>query len=134
MLVPVSYSDTKDLSCQDLGDLFLSIQWESGRFPEKLRKTFESSYRVFTAWDDSKLVGLVNVISDGQMVAYVPYLLVRPEYQRKGIGTHLLRLVLEACGTVRQKVLVAYDSQVPFYARLGFEVSKGATSMHINSF
>ena len=38
------------------------------------------SSTVFSAWDGDRLVGLVRVIDDTEMVAYMHYVLVDPEY------------------------------------------------------
>jgi len=54
-----------------------------------------NSGSVFTAWDGNKLIGLINVLDDGVMTAYIHYLLVDPDYQNRGIGRRLVQLVLE---------------------------------------
>ena len=41
--------------------------------------------------DGKTLVGLINVLDDGNMTAYIPFLLVDPAYQGKGIGKRLLK-------------------------------------------
>jgi GNAT superfamily N-acetyltransferase len=45
-----------------------------------------NSDTLITAWENKKLVGLGNAISDGHLVVYYPHLLVHPDYQGKGIG------------------------------------------------
>ncbi len=35
---------------------------------------------VFSAWDNDKLVGMICMMDDGIMTAYVHYLLVNPKY------------------------------------------------------
>ncbi|MEI3567971.1 MAG: GNAT family N-acetyltransferase [Akkermansia muciniphila] len=42
---------------------------------------------VFSAWDGSRLAGLVAAMDDGTMTAYVHYLLVHPRYQGCGVGS-----------------------------------------------
>jgi len=54
-----------------------------------------NSGSVFTAWDGNKLIGLINVLDNGVMTAYIHYLLVDPDYQNRGIGRRLVQLVLE---------------------------------------
>ena len=120
----ISYNDTKQLDSEDLRDLFLSVEWDSGNHPEKLTKAIHGSHSVFTAWDNSTLVGLINVLSDGHMAAYIHYLLVRPEYQSKGIGQALIAQMTEAYSDVAVKVLISYESAAGFYERCGFD--KGA--------
>ena len=53
-------------------------------------KNFET---VYSAWDGDKLVGMICVMDDGVMDAYIHYLLVKPDYQLKGIGKKLISKV-----------------------------------------
>ncbi len=80
-----------------------------------------------------KLVGLINVLDDGIMTAYVHYLLVNPEYQGKGIGKELVLLVKEKYKDYLRTVLIAYDKEAEFYRRLGFEAGTGKSPMFITS-
>ena len=79
----IGYRDTKDLNENDLKDLFLSVNWSSGHYPEKLALAMKNSGSVFTAWDGDRLIGLINALDDGIMTAYIHYLLVDPDYQGK---------------------------------------------------
>jgi ribosomal protein S18 acetylase RimI-like enzyme len=47
------------------------------------------------AWDGSRLVGSIRVLTDGYFFATVPEILVDPSYQRRGIGRHLMELAVE---------------------------------------
>lgn len=40
-----------------------------------------NSQTVLTAWDGERLVGLARVLDDSELVAFVHYVLVHPEYQ-----------------------------------------------------
>jgi len=71
------------------------VEWSSGNYPERLSVAMRNSGSVFTAWDGNKLIGLINVLDDGVMTAYIHYLLVDPDYQNRGIGRRLVQLVLE---------------------------------------
>jgi len=84
----IQYKTTKDFSEKELKDLFLSVNWSSGNYPEKLVIAMRNSSSVFTARDGDKLVGLINVLDDGIMTAYVHYLLIMPEYQHRCLSHH----------------------------------------------
>lgn len=129
----ITFETQKDFEPGELQDLFLSVDWDSGNYPEKLAKAIAASHGVFTAWDGDMLVGLINVLSDGNMTAYVHYLLVRPEYQAKGIGKSLVAMVADAYADVPHKVLVAYDSEVGFYERCGFDRPESKSPMFMTS-
>ena len=130
----IIYKNTKDFNAQELQELFLSVEWSSGRFPDKLVIAMKNSETVFSAWDNNKLVGLINVLDDSIMTAYVHYLLVNPEYQGKGIGKELVRLVKEKYKDYIYNFLIAeYDENKPvtgFYEKCGFNASK-STPMYI---
>lgn len=51
-----------------------------------MTKAFQNAGAVISAWDGRKLIGLAGVLDDGELTAYIHYLLIRPEYQRRGIG------------------------------------------------
>ena len=129
----IVYKDTKFFNSKDLQDLFLSVEWSSGHHSDKLVIAMENSASVFTAWDNDKLVGLVNVLDDTVMTAYVHYLLVNPEYQGKGIGKELVRLISEKYKDYLRIVVVAYDNEIEFYKSGGFAVGEKASPMFITS-
>ena len=129
----IEYKSIKDFSEKELKELFLSVDWSSGNYPDKLVIAMKNSSSVFTAWDNNKLVGLVNVLSDGIMTAYVHYLLIMPEYQRIGIGKKLMKMVSENYNDYLRIVLIAYDKEIEFYKHCGFEVGEEKTPMFITT-
>lgn len=129
----IEYKDVHCFESEELEQLFLSVAWSSGNFPEKLVVAMENFHTVFSAWDKDKLVGMICVMDDGIMNAYVHYLLVHPEYQGKTIGRTLVNMVKEKYKEYLRIVLVAYDDELPFYEACGFEKSKNASPMYITS-
>ena len=119
------------LTSRNLEDLFLSVNWSSGHYPEKLAVAMRNYATVFTAWDGDKLVGLISAMDDGIMTAYIHYLLVRPEYQGKGIGGMLLERTKEKYKDYLRIALVAYDRECGFYEHYGFKKGKDETPMFI---
>ncbi|MCL2299275.1 MAG: GNAT family N-acetyltransferase, partial [Firmicutes bacterium] len=77
----ITYLDTHDFTPQALQELFLSVEWSSGHYPDRLALAMKNFETVYSAWDGGRLVGLICAMDDGVMTAYVHYLLVRPEYQ-----------------------------------------------------
>ena len=116
---------------ESLQELFLSVEWDSGKYPEKLHNAIRNSHTVVSAWDGDRLVGLINAIADGVMTAYIPYTLVRPEYQKRGIGKKLVEIILEEYRDYARRVLISYDDAVDFYQKCGFEVGQGRLPMLI---
>ena len=94
--------------------MFLSVEWSSGHFPEKLAIAMKNFETVFSAWDEDKLVGLIAVMDDGIMTAYVHYLLVNPDYHGNKIGRTLVEMVKEKYSDYLRIVLVAYNDELNF--------------------
>jgi len=129
----ITYKDTHDFSEQDLKDLFLSVEWSSGHFPDKLIVAMKNFKTVISAWDGEKLVGMICAMDDGIMNAYVHYLLVRPEYQGKSIGRELVERVKEIYKDYLRVVVVAYNEELSFYENCGFKKADDASPMFITS-
>ncbi|MFA5658636.1 MAG: GNAT family N-acetyltransferase [Oscillospiraceae bacterium] len=105
---------------KDLEELFLSVEWKSGKRAVDLKKAMQGSDTVLSAWDGEKLVGMINAVSDRTMVAFFPYLLVRPDYQGKGVGKALLLKMLEIYDGYFRRTLICYNDKVEFYQKHGF--------------
>ena len=130
----IGYKDSYEFEPDDLKELFLSVNWQAGNHPEKLVIAMKNSSSVFSAWKNDKLIGLVNVLDDGIMTAYVHFLLVKPEFQGQGIGKELLRMITEKYKDYMRIVLVADEKESIFYQSAGFNIMKGAAAMFVNRF
>jgi len=124
---------TQVLTSKQLEDLFLSVEWSSGHYPDKLAIAMQNYETVYSAWDRDLLVGLISAMDDGIMTAYIHYLLVRPEYQGKGIGEQLIERTKEKYKDYLRIVLVAYDKECGFYEHCGFKKGEDETPMFITS-
>ena len=105
----IEYKTGRYFQAKDLTDLFLSVNWGSGQYPEKLTEAMKNYETVISAWEGRKLIGLIAVMSDQVMNAYVPYLLVRPEYQRSGIGRRLLEIAKRRYEGFATITIVSYE-------------------------
>ena len=130
----IEYKDTKNFKANELQELFLSVEWVSGKYPDRLVKAMQNSGSVFSAWDNDKLVGLINALDDGDMTAYIHYLLINPAYQGKGIGKLLLQMVKEKYKDYLRIVLISENREVGFYKNSGFVVGEETTAMFADSF
>lgn len=117
----IEYRDTKDFTAAELERLFLSVQWESGGYPERLVRAMKNSTHVVSAWDGDKLVGLVRALDDGETVAFLHYLLVDPAYQGLHIGDGLMKRMMSCLdGLLYAKIMPSNPKTIPFYERYGF--------------
>ena len=129
----IIYQDIHDFDKQELQELFLSVEWSSGHFPDKLVEAMKHFETVYTAWDGNKLIGLICAMDDGIMTAYIHYLLVRPEYHHLGIGKRLVEMVKEHYTDYLRIVLVAYNEELDFYTSCGFKKAEDTSAMFITS-
>lgn len=127
----IEYKETREFSRGQLEDLFLSVEWSSGHFPDKLVVAMRNFSTVVSAWDGEKLVGMACAMDDGIMNAYMHYLLVRPEYQGKEIGSALVSKIKEKYGDYLRLVIVAYNKEQAFYEKCGFKKAEDASAMFI---
>ena len=83
--------------------LYSSVGWTAYTDePQALKLGFQNSLLVLAAYEGEELLGIIRVVGDGVTVVFIQDLLVFPEKQRKGIGTALVKAVLERYPTVRQ--------------------------------
>ncbi len=87
-----------------------------------LMKALENSIFIITAWENDSLIGLVRAVGDGKTIVYIQDIVVLSSYRRKGIGTNLLKQLINEFPDVRQKVLLTDDKPEnrKFYESLGF--------------
>ena len=129
----IIYCVGKRMEADELKELYESVGWKSGKYADRLLCSFEKAGMVMSAWQGYKLAGLVEVLDDGGVTAYVHYLLVNPFYQGKGIGARLMEAVKEQYRDYLYIVLSCEQKGViPFYEGLGFSVIEGSTPMQIN--
>ncbi|MFV0328558.1 MAG: GNAT family N-acetyltransferase [Dysgonomonas sp.] len=129
----IEYKNTKNFTAQELQDLFLSVEWASGHYPEKLVIAMKNSGTVFSAWNENKLIGLISVMDDSVMNAYIHYLLINPVFQARGIGKELVRMTTEKYKNYLRIILIAYEKETGFYQHCGFNLGEGKTPMFITS-
>ena len=51
----ITYKEIHEFEIEDLKDLFLSVEWSSGHFPEKLQIAMKNFETVISAWDGINL-------------------------------------------------------------------------------
>ncbi|MGN0601056.1 MAG: GNAT family N-acetyltransferase [Oscillospiraceae bacterium] len=131
----IRYTEKKEFTQQQIQELFLSVGWISGQYPERLYKALMNSSTVITAWDGDDLVGLVRLIDDSELVAYMHYVLVRPEYQGKKIAGTMINIVKEKYKDYLYIELMPEDKKnAAFYQKFGFSVMENGVAMQLCNF
>ena len=129
----IEYKDIKTFTEKELERLFLSVEWPSGHFPDKLKVAMQNFSTVYSAWDCDKLIGMICAMDDGIMNAYVHYLLVDPEYHGQTVGRTLVEMIKEYYKDYLRIAVIAYNDELHFYENCGFSKADGASPMFITS-
>lgn len=128
----ITYSETKNFEIDEIRSLFLSVNWESGKYPEKIREGLKNSSHVISAWDGDRLVGMVRGLDDGATAAFLHYLLVDPAYQGQHIGEELMKRILSFYEDLLYVKIIPSDPKtIPFYERFGFREYDNYSAMVI---
>lgn len=126
----IEYRDTKEFSATELERLFLSVGWESGKYPEKLREAMLHSSQVISAWENGRLVGLIRGLDDGVTVGFIHYFLVDPACQGQVIGSSLLGKLMERYShLLHVKVMPSDSATLPLYEKFGFRQYPNYTAL-----
>lgn len=106
---------------KEILNLYASVGWTAytGR---ALQAGFENSLLTLAAYEGDQLLGVIRTVGDGQTIVYIQDVVVHPLYQRRGMGTALVRAVLGKFQSVRQIVLTTDNTPetVAFYESMGF--------------
>ena len=103
--------------------LYKAVRW-SGYYerPEMMRKAYENSLCILGAYEEDALIGIIRAVGDGASIVFIQDIIVHPQYQRQGIGTKLMRAMLERYAHVYQIELATDDTEktIAFYKSMGF--------------
>ena len=126
------YTEEKKFTKEQIQQLFLAVNWVSGKYPERLYKALMNSSTVLTVWDDEKLAGLTRVLDDTEMLAQIHYVLVHPDYQGKGIAGSMIERIKEKYRNFLYIEGMPEDkANVPFYVKHGFSVMENGAAIQI---
>lgn len=93
--------------------------WRKPLSSAGLLKVLHGSDRVWLARDGLAIVGFINAISDGCLMAFVPLLEVRTSHHGLGIGSALVRRMMQTYRDFYGIDLLCDPSLCPFYERFG---------------
>lgn len=109
------------LPLSQVRQLYRVARWLHWMRPQLLKTALKQSDLVVSAWDGRRLVGLARVISDGCFNAYIPDVIVHPDYQRRGIGRALIKRIIQHFPHVYNLTVIAEDEMgKKFFRAVGF--------------
>jgi ribosomal protein S18 acetylase RimI-like enzyme len=80
------------------------------------------SYFYICCYEKNKLIGFLDVVSNGVTDAYIQDVIVNPEYQGKGIGTNLMNNAIKKLkeDNIYMISVIFDESLLHFYKKFGF--------------
>jgi ribosomal protein S18 acetylase RimI-like enzyme len=124
----IEYRDfVGDLSESDLEGFFEG--WPNPPSPAAHLRLLRQSSAILLAIDSTNqtVAGFITAISDGVLSAYIPLLEVRRAYRRRGIGSDLVREMVNRLRHLYMIDLICDSHLQPFYRRLGMNPTCGAS-------
>lgn len=97
---------------------------------ERIKKMYQNSNLIITAWDKEILVGVSRSITDWVWSCYLADLAVRGDYQNLGIGKKLIEITKEKVGEQTMVLLLSVPTAMEYYPKVGF--TKQESSFIIN--
>ena len=106
-------------------------------WPEKpaLAKRLEilkNSDYVIIAMEDENITGFINAVTDKTLSAYIPLLEVIPKYRKQGIGTELVKRMLDQLKDYYMVDLCCDENLEGFYKKLGMGKVTGMIKRNYN--
>ena len=118
-----------ELTAEEFISLWESV-WGDGPSLEQTKLAMEHTIFRVSVYDGDKAIAMARMIGDMGLNYYIKDVVVRPEYQGKGIGKTLIRELMEFVhnngvkGTGVFVELAAVPDKVPFYEKLGFSANE----------
>jgi len=112
----------KPVTAKQIEDLRVAVGWD--RFESKYDQILQHSYTHFTVYDEDRLIGFLNVVSDGYGDAFLLDLMIAPDFQRQGIGKALVeRAVADLTTDGIRCIQVTFKPELEgFYRKCGFHI------------
>lgn len=118
-----------ELTAEEFISLWESV-WDGAPTLEQTRLAVEHTLFRVSVYDGERVVAMARMIGDMGLCYYIKDVVVRPEYQKQGIGRmlidELLKFIKEngVIGTDIFVELCAMPDKIPFYEKFGFSANE----------
>ncbi|MCE7782020.1 GNAT family N-acetyltransferase [Staphylococcus xylosus] len=130
----MNYSEHTIPDTENLKNLYASVGWWNYLSTDyNIQELIKNMDYVATVWNGSELIGLIRALSDDCSVVFIQDILIKPQYQRQGIGRKLITMTLNRYKHVRQIILITDNNEKTndFYQSLNMNKLE---SYHCNGF
>ena len=107
---------------KQLVNLFNSVGWKTAEYPNRLYSAIKNSEYIMSVWNNDELIGLISAISDGAINVFITYLLVKPEYQKRGVGKIMMNDFCKHFKGYGRRILSTELDKEKYYNKFGFVV------------
>ena len=119
-----------ELTAEEFIELWSSV-WDGAPTLEQTKLAMNNTLFRVSVFDGDKVIAMARVIGDMGLCYYIKDVVVKPEYQGKGIGRILineLKKFINDNGIKDTQIsveLCALPNKVPFYEKFGFGANDG---------
>lgn len=118
-----------ELTAEQFIELWETV-WGDGPSLEQTELAMKHTLFRISIWDGEKIAAMARMNGDLGLDYYIKDVVVRPEYQHKGIGRMMINELLKFIndngvkGTEIFVELCAVPDKIPFYEKFGFEANE----------
>jgi ribosomal protein S18 acetylase RimI-like enzyme len=117
--------DLRAIDWEEISEIFQLVNW-GVRNPDEIEKSFKKSSIVCFVGDERKIIGFGRTVDDGRYYALLVDIVVRPEYQSKGIGKRIVNELKNRLQGYHFITLTAAPNKEGFYQKLGWKKQRSA--------
>lgn len=124
------YELRRDLTGVDWAAVTVDLardDFDNGRTPEELERSFARSEHVSIAWADGRVVGTARMLADGVCNAYIVDVWTASPYRHRGIASAMVEDLLARVPGHHVALFTEHAERL--YARLGFREERVGMSM-----
>jgi len=126
-------TDSKWPDSDALVMLFKQTSWAQNRTSSDVSLLKNNSDIVISIYDNTKLIGFGRIITDGKYRGLLDDIIVDEQYRSKGVGRHIIELLLENAQNVEEVFLNTGKDHQVFYEKMGFKPFLGLTMVKASS-
>ncbi|NHM31931.1 GNAT family N-acetyltransferase [Neobacillus terrae] len=110
---------------EEFYQLYETTGWNAryGFTQDDLFISINKSWYLVSVYDSKKLIGFGRIVSDGIYQTFIGDLIIHPDYQKRGIGSKVLNLLIEKCKSsgIKWVQLTSAKGKAEFYKKHGFQ-------------
>lgn len=109
---------------EDYYPLYIETGWNEilNLNKDEIETALQKSFSIVSVYDQSTLIGFGRIISDGIVYACIYDVMVRSDFNNKGIGSEIIKKLMAKCSScnIRRIHLFAAKGTENFYKKFGF--------------